>query len=91
MPIKMSGLTLSSTLESLHCFILIDWKFTLRIHRGTLSFVCHGGFLLGVEVVSGFSRCLDGSGLSKEMSGMDPILLEQYVISLLNKSWTVVL
>ena len=37
------------------------------------------------------SRCLDGSGLSEEMSGMDPILLEQCVTSLLNKSWTVVL
>ena len=64
MPIKMPGFMLYSTLESLHCFILMDWKFTLRILEGggwagggALSFVCRawcwcaqGGFLLGVDV-----------------------------------------
>lgn len=49
------------------------------------------GLLLGVDVCNGFRRCQVGSGLSDEMCGMEPMLLEQCVTSLLNRSWTVVL
>ena len=53
MPNKMAGLKLSSTLESLHCVIFNGLKVYVGNPQGGgggLSCVCHGGFLLGVDV-----------------------------------------
>ena len=56
-PRTMSGFTLLSMFESLHCFILIAWKFTLRIRSGNFVFVCWVLVPVGVEECIGWSLC----------------------------------
>ena len=61
-----------------------------KTRRGPVIFFCEGCcFRTGVDECTGFILCLVGSGLRVEKSGTAPTLLEQYDISLLNKSCTV--
>ena len=61
-----------------------------KTRRGTVIFFCEGCcFRTGVDECTGFSLCLVGSGFRVEKSGTAPTLLEQYDISLLNKSCAV--